>query len=67
MPGYKTTATLEFGVDDLELIDATTITVVVVDTPPEGPSVFISEIGAGMTEHEEAAQEAYDSLTGVSG
>lgn len=66
MPGYKTTATLEFGVDDLELIDATTITVVVVDTP-EGPSVFISEIGAGMTEHEEAAQEAYDSLTGVSG
>ncbi|MGY5764063.1 hypothetical protein ACXET9_02530 [Brachybacterium sp. DNPG3] len=69
--GYKTTATLQFGEDPLEAIDATTITVVVVDTPdldtPEGASVFISEIGVGMTDHEEGAVDAYDSLTIVAG
>ncbi|MFC7374123.1 hypothetical protein ACFQRD_02440 [Brachybacterium sp. GCM10030268] len=66
MPGYRTTATVNWQNDPLEKTDATRITVVVVDTD-EGPSAFISEIAVGVTEHAEGAEEAFSSLTGLSG
>lgn len=66
MSGYRTTGELRFGQDDLELTDASRITVVVLESP-QGPSVFLSEVAVGVTEHEDAAREAYDSITGVSG
>ena len=65
MPGYETTATVNFERTTLETTDATLIRVVVVDTP-EGPSAFIAETARGVTTHEEAVEEAYSSLTGLS-
>lgn len=66
MPGYRTTAVLKFGKHNLTKTDSSRIVVVVVDTP-EGPSVFLSSIAVGVQEHEDAAVEAYNSLTGLSG
>lgn len=66
MSGYQTSATLKFAKHNLTKTDAEQITVTVVSTP-EGPSVFITLIADGITEHEEAAAEAFDSLTGLSG
>lgn len=66
MPGYRTTGVLHFGQDTLEKTDGTRIMVAVISTP-EGPSAFISDAAVGVTEHEEAQNTAYDSLTGLSG
>lgn len=66
MPGYRTSAVLKFGKHNFTKTDSTRIVIVVVDTP-EGPSVFSSEVAIGVQEHEDAAVEAYDSLTGLSG
>ncbi|WP_114855493.1 hypothetical protein [Brachybacterium sp. YJGR34] len=65
MPGYRTTATVNWESSDLERTDAALISVTVLDTP-QGPSAFISETAAGVAEHEEGAQAAYESLTGYS-
>lgn len=64
MPGYRTTAIVNFASSPLELTSATELVVVVVDTP-QGPSVFGTETAVGVPEHEEAADEAYESLTGI--
>lgn len=64
MSGYRHSAVVKFGQHDLTKTDSTEIVAVVVDTP-EGPSAFISEVAIGVTEHEEGAEAAYDSLTGV--
>ena len=64
MSGYRHRAVLKFGQHDLTKTDSTEIVAVVVATP-DGPSAFISEIAIGVTEHEEAAEEAYASLTGI--
>jgi hypothetical protein len=64
IPGYRTTATVNFAKSNLELTDATSLTVIVLETP-EGPSAFVQEIAVGVTEHEEASAEALESLTGV--
>ncbi|HJB10402.1 MAG TPA: hypothetical protein H9786_07705 [Candidatus Brachybacterium merdavium] len=64
MPGYRHRAVVTFGQHDLTRTDSTEIVAVVVATP-EGPSAFISEIAVGVTEHEEGAEEAYASLTGI--
>src|SRR5699024_1045661 len=66
MPGYRHRAVVTFGQHDLTRTDSTEIVAVVVATP-EGPSAFISEIAVGVTEHEEGAEEAYASLTGIGG
>ena len=59
LPGYRTTAKAP-----MELTSATSLTVIVLDTP-QGPSVFMLETAVGVAEHEEAAAEALESLTGV--
>ncbi|GAA1285226.1 hypothetical protein [Brachybacterium alimentarium] len=64
MPGYETTAVVNFGHDTLERTDATAILVVVLEAD-EGPSALVLEHAVGVTEHEEAAEEAYESLTGL--
>ena len=64
MPGYRTTATVNFAKSNLELTDATSLSVTVLETP-EGPSAFVQEIAVGVTEHEEASAEALESLTGI--
>lgn len=64
MPGYRTTGTVTFASSPLELTTGTELQVTVVDTP-QGPSVFVNETALGVPEHEEAAVEAYASLTGV--
>lgn len=64
MSGYRHRAVVEFGQHDLTRTDSTEIVAVVVATP-EGPSAFISEVAIGVTEHEEGAEEAYASLTGI--
>jgi len=66
MSGYRTTGVLHFGQDDLEKTDGTRIMVAVISTP-EGPSVYLSDVAVGVTEHEEAQNTAYGSLTGLSG
>jgi hypothetical protein len=55
---------VNFAKSNLELTDATSLTVIVLETP-EGPSAFVQEIAVGVTEHEEASAEALESLTGV--
>lgn len=65
MPGYRTTAVVNFASDPLEKTDATELVVVVLETE-QGPSVFCTETAVGVTEHEEAADEAYKTLTGIS-
>ncbi|MGO1422477.1 MAG: hypothetical protein ACTHVK_03220, partial [Brachybacterium sp.] len=62
---YRTTATVNFASDPLERTDATELDIVVLETD-EGPSVFGTETAVGVTEHEEAADAAYETLTGVS-
>lgn len=64
LPGYRTTATVNFAKSNLELTDATSLSVTVLETP-EGPSAFVQEIAVGVTEHEEASAEALESLTGI--
>ena len=32
---------------------------------PQGPSAFLQETAVGVTEHEEAADEALETLTGI--
>ncbi|MCT1386294.1 hypothetical protein M4D54_11775 [Brachybacterium sp. p3-SID1565] len=66
MPGYRSTAVLKFGKHNFTKTDSTRIDVVVLDTP-EGPSVYSSEISIGVTEHEDAAAQAYESITGLTG
>lgn len=65
MPGYRTTGVVNFSSLPLESTSATSLVVVVVDTP-QGPSMFATETAIGVTAHEEAADEAYQSLTGYS-
>lgn len=65
IPGYRTTATVNFASDPLEKTDATELVVVVLETE-QGPSLFGSDTSIGVTEHEEAADAAYESLTGIS-
>ena len=64
LPGYRTTATVNFAKAPMEKTSATSLTVIVLDTP-QGPSVFMLETAVGVAEHEEAAAEALESLTGV--
>lgn len=64
MSGYRHRAVVKFGQHNLTETDSTEIIAVVLDTP-EGPSAYVSEVAVGVTEHEEAAAEAYDSLTGI--
>lgn len=64
MPGYRTTATVNFETDPLKKTDATALDVTVLETP-QGPSVFGSETAVGVAEHEEAAEAAFESLTGI--
>ena len=66
MSGYRTTGELHFAKDDLEKTDATRIMVAVISTP-EGPTAFISDVAIGVTEHETAQDDAFASLTGLSG
>lgn len=66
MPGYRTTAVLKFGKHSFTKTDSTRLEVVVLETP-EGPSVYNSEVAIGVPEHEQAAKDAYASLTGLSG
>lgn len=65
MPGYRTTAVVNFAEAPMESTSATELVVVVLETA-QGPSVFGTETAIGVPEHEEAADEAYESLTGVS-
>ncbi|MGP4978390.1 hypothetical protein [Brachybacterium tyrofermentans] len=64
MPGYTTRAIVNFGSDDLEKTDATEIVVVVLETE-QGPSALALETAVGVTDHEEAADAALESLTGL--
>lgn len=64
MSGYRTTATVNFAKSDLERTDATSLSVIVLETP-QGPSAFVQETAVGVTEHEEAADEALETLTGI--
>lgn len=64
MSGYRTTATVNFSSSPLTLTTGTELVVVVVDTP-QGPSVFGTETAVGVPEHEAAADEALESLTGI--
>lgn len=66
MPGYKSSAVLNFGKHQLKKTSATAIVVVVVDTP-EGPSMFATDTSVGVKEHEDAADDALASLSGLSG
>jgi hypothetical protein len=65
LPGYRTSATVNFAKIDLEKTSATHLSVIVLDTP-QGPSAFLEETAIGVTEHEEGAAAALESLTGVS-
>jgi len=65
LPGYRTSATVNFAKSPLERTSATRLVVIVLDTP-QGPSAFVQETSVGVTEHEEAAAEALESLTGIS-
>ena len=56
---------VNFASDPLERTDATELVVVVLETD-QGPSVFGADTAIGVTEHEEAVDEAYESLTGIS-
>lgn len=62
MPGYRTTATVNFSELPLERTSATRLVVVVLETS-SGPSVFMTDTSLGVPEHEEAAVQAYESLT----
>jgi hypothetical protein len=67
MPGHRVDLTLAFdGPTTLTRTSATRITVVVVDTP-QGPSVFAADVAVGVPEHERAAADAYESLSGLTG
>lgn len=65
MPGYRTTGIVNFSHAPMENTSATELIVVVLETP-QGPSVFATETAIGIEAHEEAADEAYASLTGIS-
>lgn len=65
LPGYRTTATVNFSVSEMDQVTATELVVVVLETD-QGPSLFVTETNVGTTEHEEAADQAYESLTGIS-
>lgn len=65
MPGYRTTATVNFAASKMDQVTATEMVVVVLETD-QGPSMFVTETNVGTTEHEEAADQAYESLTGIS-
>lgn len=65
MPGYRTTGIVNFSHAPMESTSATELVVVVLETP-QGPSVFATETAVGVEAHEEAADEAYASLTGIS-
>lgn len=65
MPGYRTSAVVEFDHSGLELTDSSGVVVIVLDTP-EGPSVFAADWAEGVDGHEEGVSEAIDSLTGLS-
>lgn len=65
IPGYRTTATINFADSPMEKTSATELVIVVLETE-QGPSVFGTETAVGVAEHEEAADAAYESLTGVS-
>lgn len=65
MPGYRTTGIVNFSHAPMESTSATELMVVVLETP-QGPSVFATETAIGVEAHEEAADEAYASLTGIS-
>lgn len=64
LPGYRTTATISFAQSPMERTSATRLVVVVLETE-QGPSVFGTETAVGVEEHEDAAVEAYESLTGI--
>ncbi|MGO1225487.1 MULTISPECIES: hypothetical protein [unclassified Brachybacterium] len=65
LPGYRTTATVNFAVSDIDEVTATELVVVVLETD-QGPSLFMTETNTGTAEHMEAADQAYESLTGIS-
>lgn len=65
LAGYRTTATVNFAVSTMEQVTATELVVVVLETS-QGPSLFVTETNVGTTEHMEAADQAYESLTGIS-
>lgn len=65
MPGYRTTGIVNFSHAPMELTSATELVVVVLETD-QGPSLFITETSVGVEAHEEAADAAYESLTGIS-
>lgn len=65
MPGYRTTAIVNFTYSPMEKTSATELVVVVLETD-QGPSLFVTETAVGVPEHEQAADEAYASLTGIS-
>lgn len=65
MPGYRTTGIVNFSHSPMELTSATELVVVVLETD-QGPSVFVTETAVGVEAHEEAADAAYESLTGIS-
>lgn len=65
MPGYRTTAVVNFTYSPMEKTSATELVVVVLETD-RGPSLFVTETAVGVAEHEEAADQAYESLTGIS-
>lgn len=65
MDGYRTTAVVNFAEDPMERTDASEITVVVLETP-QGPGAFVTETSLGVTEHEQAAAQAHESLTAAS-
>lgn len=64
LSGYRTTATVNFAKIDVPGTTATDVAVVVLDTP-QGPSAFVQDTAVGITAHEEAAGEGYESLTGI--
>src|SRR5699024_2000482 len=65
IPGYRTTAVVNFASGPLERTDATELVVVVLETA-QGPGVLGADAASGVSEHEEAVDEAYESLTGIS-
>lgn len=64
MPGYRTTATVNFAGSTMDQVTATELVVVALETD-QGPSLFITETNIGTAAHEEAADQAYESLTGI--